>query len=182
MGQKMKLLGGSIRGMRVLSEQKAYHIRFTYDSMSVGTDAPEKMYLARKKDEWDLKEDGRGSDFVEMWFDSRHELYEPAFIANFEKYSKIKLDDRKAPYTLIVKTYNTEGGWNAGLTGHQAEISGEFWVVESADKSKVIVRVAFRNIRGQKFHGGDFEMFERIEDAYFMTAKLLGNFFREKTK
>lgn len=177
--QKMKLLSGSLKPLK---GQKSYNIIFRYDSMTVGTGVREKSYLSKKRDEWEMKEPGKGSDFVEEWFEARKRLYEPAFIEKFEYYSYLKLLDQSAKYTLIVKTINTEGGWNGGVIGHPGEISGEMWVVESADRNNVIAKILFFEFTGKFSNGGDFEMTQRIESAYEVTGRWLGDFLRRKTK
>lgn len=177
--QKMKLISGSLGPLK---GQTSYGIEFTYDSMLIGTGVRERTYLRQKKDEWELKEPGRGSDFVEQWFRDRKRLYEPAFIQKFERYSSLRLDDPAAKYTLIVKTKNTEGGWNAGVVGHPGEITGEMWVVESADKTNILAKISFFEFTGKNSTGGDFEMTQRIKSAYEITGRWLGDFLRRKTK
>lgn len=178
--QKMKLLSGSLKPLK---GQKSYNIIFNYDSMTVGGDGMmEKDYLRQKKNDWEAKEPGRGSDFVEQWFRDRARLYEPAFIKNFEHYSYLKLEDAGAPYTLIVNTRNTEGGWSIGVAGHPGEISGEMWVVESANKHQVIAKIMFFEFNGKNSSGGDFDMTQRIKGAYEVTGRWLGDFVRRKTR
>jgi hypothetical protein len=180
LGQKMKLLSGSLKPLK---GQKSYDIQFTYDSMTVGgAGMSEKSYLRQKKTDWEMKEPGRGSDFVEKWFADRERLYEPSFIKKFEHYSKLKLEDTAAKYTLLVKTKNTEGGWSAGVVGHPGEISGEMLVVESADKINVIAKILFFEFTGKVSAGGDFDMTQRIRGAYEVTGRWLGDFVRRKTK
>jgi hypothetical protein len=180
LAQKMKLLSGSLKPLK---GQKSYDIQFTYDSMTVGGDGmSEKNYLRQKKNDWEVKEPGRGSDFVEKWFFDRQRLYEPAFIKKFEHYSNLKLEDTAAKYTLIVKTKNTEGGWSVGVMGHPGEISGEMWIVDSANKSNVIAKILFFEFTGKISSGGDFDMTQRIKGAYEVTGRWLGDFVRRKTK
>jgi hypothetical protein len=180
MSQKMKLLSGSLKPLK---GEKSYDIVFNYDSMTVGGDGlPEKEYLRQKKSDWEAREPGKGSDFVEQWFSDRKRLYEPAFIKNFEHYSYLKLEDAEAKYTLIVKTRNMEGGWTIGVAGHPGEISGEMWVVESANKNNVIAKILFFEFTGKFSGGGDFDMTTRIRGAYEVTGRWLGDFVRRKTK
>jgi hypothetical protein len=180
MAQKMKLLSGSLKPLK---GEKSYNIVFNYDSMTVGGDGlSEKNYLTEKKNDWEGKEPGKGSDFVEMWFSDRKRLYEPVFIKDFEHYSYLRLADKAAKYTLIVNTRNTEGGWSIGVAGHPGEISGEMWVVESADKSSVIAKILFFEFTGKNSSGGDFDMTWRIKSAYEVTGRWLGDFVRRKTK
>lgn len=177
--QQIKLLNGDLT---VLKGQKSYNIIFRYDSMIVGVDTPEKRYLNEKERLWDAKEQDKGFAFVQMWFNARTDLYEPEFKKNFSKYSGAKLDDQNAPYTLIVKTIRTEGGWNGGLINSPAEIDGILWVVDSKNKSTVVAKIVFYNFRGQAARGGDFEMPYRIRDAYTRAGGGLGDFLKRKSK
>jgi hypothetical protein len=127
LAQKLKFIGGSMDGLK---EQKTYDIKFRYDSMLVGADIPEKVYLADKRKQWEMKQEGQGSEFVHLWFEDRKELYQPSFIENFEKYAKVKIGDKHSKYTLIVKTKHTEGGWSAGILNCPAIIDGEMWIVD----------------------------------------------------
>jgi hypothetical protein len=177
--QRIKLASGSLNGLKA---QKSYDVKFTYDSMIVGESMPEREYLQKKKKEWEQKEPGKGSAFVNQWFDDREILYEPAFRKNFEKYSKVRLGDKGAPYTLILKTKRTEGGWDVGVMGHPGEIDGELWIVATADPARVIAKIHFHELPGKNSDGGDFKMTTRIQSAYEIAGKGLADFIRRKSR
>jgi hypothetical protein len=177
--QKVKLLSGRLSQVK---GEKEFNIRFSYDSMIVGSAKNETEYLKEKKEAWELKEEGRGILFVKSWFDDREKLYAPAFIKHFENYSRVKLKPENSRYTLIIKTKRTEGGWDAGVMGMPGEIDGEMWIVESSDFSKTIAKVGFYNFKGSTFYGGDFEMTKRIQSAYVLVGKVLGDYLRKKSK
>jgi hypothetical protein len=176
--QKKKLLQGTLDGLKGV---KSYDIKFTYDSMVVGIDTPENQYLRTKKKEWDERDPGKGSAFLNEWFDGRQLQYEPTFIKNFETYSQVTLNDKSATYTMILKTTRTEAGWYAGVLAHPGEIDGELWIVESADPSKVIAKIGFYGFVG-KTSRDDIDMSDRIETAYEMAGKGLGDFFKRKAR
>jgi hypothetical protein len=171
--QKMKIIQGSLQGLK---DQASYDIKFSYDSMVVGRGIPENEYLDNVSARWEVKEPGKGPAFVKMWFDDRERLYEPEFVKYFENHSKIKLNDKDATYTLLLKTNSTEGGWDLGIEGSVAIIAGELWIVESADHSKVKARIRIRDSQGKDNHGGDFDMTTRIKSAYASAGKWLGIF------
>ena len=179
--QRMKLLSGSLKDLK---GQTSYDVQFKYDGMLVGRGIPEKTYLDGLKTRWEEKEPGKGkgSSLVNKWFDDRKVRYEPAFIKNFEQYSKVKLNDKNAKYTLLLKTMITEGGWDIGIEGGGGIIAGELWIVESADSNKVVTKINFYDSRGIDKNGGDFEMTTRIKSAYAITGKWLGIFYRKKSK
>jgi hypothetical protein len=177
--QKRELVYGSLNGMKA---QKSYAITFTYDSMFVGMQIPEEVYLETKRKAWDDKEPGKGADFITQWYNGRQKLYEPAFIKSFEKFSLLKLNDKDAKYTMILKTSYVEAGWNIGVVDHAGEIGGELWIVESADTSKIVAIITLFECLGTDSYGGDFEMPRRIQSAYASAGKWLGEFIRRKAK
>jgi len=181
LAQRVKLLAGSLKSLK---GQKSFNIVFRYDSMLVGMadPRPEKVFLSEVKSRWDEREPGKGSDFIQEWFEDRKLLYEPAFIQHFKQYAKVELPDPQAPYTLIVKTKHTEGGWFGGVLAHPGEIDGEIWVVASADPSKVVARIGFYKFTGKIQYPGDFEMTTRIQSAYAIAGKGLGDFVKRKSK
>jgi hypothetical protein len=172
----MRVLAGNMKSLKPLRKEKSYNVVFSYDSMLVGRDIPETEFLAQKKEVWEVKEPGKGAEFEKMWFEDRKQSYEPTFIRNFEKFAYVKVD-AAAKYTLIIKTIRTEGGWNFGVAQSPAMLDLELWVVETADQNKMIVRIEFPEIKGRKYQGGDFEMTQRINDAYLYASKALGDFF-----
>ena len=179
--QSMKLLAGSLKSLK---GQQSYNITFRYDSMLVGMaePKPEKVFLAEVKNRWEEREPGRGSDVIQEWFEDRKLLYEPAFIQQFKQYAKVELPDPQAAYTLIVKTKHTEGGWFGGVLAHPGQIDGEVWIVETADQSKVVARIGFYKFTGKIQYPGDFEMTTRIQSAYSIAGKGLGDYVKRKSK
>lgn len=177
--QKMRIISGDLIGLKGI---KSYNIKFSYDSLTIGTGIPEQTYLADIKERWEQREPGQGVYFVEVWFSDRKERYEPNFVKNFERFSATKLRDSTAKYTLLVKTKHTEGGWSVGILSNPGGIDGELWIVESADNSKVKARIGFYKFYGSDFSGTDFEMTNRINSAYALAGKGLGYFVKGKSK
>ncbi len=175
--QERKLISGSLNGLK---GEKSFDILFTYDSLHVGDYVPESQYLAQKNRDWELKEPGKGPAFVAQWFDDRQKLYEPAFIKGFATFNKVKLKDKNAKYTLLVKTKRMEGEWHVGIASNPVEIDGELWIVESADHRIVIAKIVFFEVLGKVGYGGDFDMTRRIQSAYEFAGKLLGDFLKRK--
>lgn len=179
LAQKPKLISGSLEP---LQGQKSYGVvSFDYDSIIIGRDIPENIFLLKKEKNWNEKEPGKGDAFIKKWFDDRTRLYEPAFISNFQKNSSIKLEDPAAKYALILKTTRIEGGWDVFAWDHAGEIDAILFIVESSDHSKVIATIGFPNIVGKAHPAGDFEMTNRIKDAYVYAGKGFGFFLKKKT-
>lgn len=178
------VLEGSVKDLKTLEGQTSYNLVYRYDDMIVGIEDSEAAYLAKKKQAHELKApgSGNGEKFEKMWFAARKDMYEPTFTRNFPTFAKIKVGDAGAKYTLILKTTRTEGGWNAGVTRKNAEVDVELWIVETADNSKVLAKIEFLNVKGTKSNGNDFEMAERIQDAYLYASKAVGDYFSQKTE
>jgi hypothetical protein len=178
--QKMTLVSGNLKEFKDVS---SFDIKFEYDSMTIGpSEIPEEEYLKTKSARWEEREPGKGKVFRKMWFESRERLYEPAFIKNFEEATLKKLGDKNAKYTLLLKTRNTEGGFDIGVHGKDGVLGGELLIVESSDNSKVKAKIHFYDARGTNSTGGDFNMDSRIKSAYDAAGKWLGIFFKRKSK
>ena len=85
-------------------------------------------------------------------------------------------------YTLIFKTTYTEPGWNIYIKKKNAEIDGEAWVVETANRSNVICKMSVLNCPGRSFGGNDWDTGERIQESYAVAGKGLGKFIKKETK
>jgi hypothetical protein len=168
--QKRKLLYGD---RDVLQGVKSYDIKFTYDSMLVGITTPEDQYLRTKKKEWDERKLGKGTAFINEWFDGRQLQYEPTFIKTFETYSRVKLNDKNSKYMMVLKPKRTGAGWYAGVLAHPGEIDGELWIVESADQSNVVAKIGFYGFVG-KTTRGDVDLSDRIETGLRDGRKRIG--------
>lgn len=65
---------------------------------------------------------------------------------------------------------------------HPGEIDGELLIIEPANHNKVIAKVGFYNFKGNNVFGGDFEMTARIQSAYALAGKDLGDFLKRKSR
>lgn len=61
-------------------------------------------------------------------------------------------------YTLIFKTDFTEPGFNVGVMRKNAVISGEAWIVETANKDHIIAKISVDKALGRTFGGYDFDI------------------------
>jgi hypothetical protein len=159
--------------MKPLKGESSVNTEYTYDSLIVGTEKTEKDYISEKKKAWDLKEGGKGDDFEQMWFAERKTRYEPTFDHYLYKTAGVAVNKGNPTYTFIIKTRRTEPGWNVGVAAKAGEIDVEVWLVESADKSKVLAKIILLNQAGDNARGGDFEMGMRLQEAYMEAAKSL---------
>jgi hypothetical protein len=176
--QKIKLVEGDLSPLK---GQTTINVEFTYDHMSVGKYKNEEEYIAAKTEEYNKKEPGKGDTWAKHWTDDRSARFEPKFIELYEKYSEMDVRSQKdAKYTLIVHTVSTEPGFNVGIVRKNSEIDVEVLLVETADKSKVLAKLAINNIPGRDAFGYDFDTGERISEAYEKCGKAVGKFVKDK--
>jgi hypothetical protein len=178
-GQKIKVVEGDLS---ILKGQKGVNTEFTYDNMSVGKFADEADYIAKKKEDYDKKEPGRGDKWEEAWISDRKERFEPQFRELFSKYSEMTTVDENAPYTLIFKTVKTEPGWNIGISRSPAFIDAEVWITETQNPNKVLAKVTITKSPGRDAMGYDYETGARLQEAYAKAGKELGAYIRKQTK
>jgi hypothetical protein len=194
--QKVKLEDGDLSPLK---SEKTIAFVFTYDSMMIGSNGhghppgpphppgpghsnkqvTEAEYVAKHTEDYNKKSPGKGDEWAKAWKDDRETIYEPAFTKEFEKYGGLQ-PDPKSKYTLIFKTTNTEPGFNVGFMRHNAEISGEAWIVETANKSHVIAKVSVLNAPGGNFFENDYATDERIGTAYSEAGRGLGYYIKGK--
>lgn len=171
MAQKVKLIEGSLsplKGQSVISTE------FTYDNMTIGKDGlTEEDYIKRKKTDYEEKEKGRGEKWEKAWVADRKERFEPRFNALFEKHGEVSTSG-ESKYTIIFNTTRTEPGWNVGVMRVPARIDAEAWVVETADRSKIIAKISVTNAPGRDAAGFDFDTGYRLQEAYAKSGKEIG--------
>lgn len=173
--QRIKLVEGNLSALK--SEQKI-NIEYTYDNMRVGKFDKEEEYINDKKASLNKKEAGRGDTWAKAWVTDRESRFEPKFNELFEKSSGMTIS-KDAKYTLIFKTISTEPGYNIAISRKNAEINAEVWIVETANKNKVVAKATVQKAVGRTFGGYDFDTGERLSEAYADAGKALGRFIKE---
>lgn len=178
--QKVRVLDGSIDALKGVSK---LNVQFDYSKMGVGKFETEDEYIAKKKEDYNKKEQGRGDDWHRAWKADRKNRFEPQFKELFVKYCDINIGDYpQEKYTLIFKTTFTEPGFNIYVTRKYAEIDGEAWIVETANPSNVIAKISVQNCPGRTYGGNDYDTGERIQEAYAVAGKGLGKFLDKELK
>jgi hypothetical protein len=172
--QKIKVIQGDLAVLKGLDKM---NVDYDYSEMSVGKFKTEKEYIAKKKEDYNKKEEGKGDAWEKDWIADRTERYAPQFEELFNKNSDFKVGDyASAKYTLIVKTTFTEPGFNIAITRKNAEIRGEILVVETANRSNVVLKLSFDKALGRSFGGYDYDTGFRIQEAYADLGKALGKY------
>lgn len=178
--QRIRLTEGDLSPLR---NEKKINTEFTYEHMSVGKFDSEADYIAKKKDDYNKKEPGKGDQWAKDWVSDRHHLFEPKFIDLFEKETDINVSSaHDAKYTLIYKTTSMEPGYNIYISRKNAETDAEVWIVETANPSKVIAKITVENAKGRTFGGNDYETGVRLAECYADAGKYLGKFIRKQLK
>lgn len=177
LAQKFDFIEGNLEALK---GQTIISTEITFDNVIVGAGFPEKKFIADKKELWEIKEPGKGDEWEQMWYAGQQKYYNRAFRKGLPKYLRITPTD-EAAYTIILKTTQIEPGWNGGVIGGVAWLNAQAWIVDSSDKTKVIAKIQLPVCKGHDSHGGDFEMSERILQAYETAGKLLGWFIRKNT-
>ena len=110
--QKIKLVEGSLDAVKT---ESSIGIEYTYDSMKVGKFDKEADYVAKKTEDYNKKEEGKGDTWAKAWVDDRQYKFEPKFEELFTEYSG-KTKSKNAKYILVFKTIFTEPGYNVGIS------------------------------------------------------------------
>lgn len=173
--QKIKVTEGNIEALK---KEQTLNFEFTYDNMKVGKFDKEEDYVTQKKDEYNKKEAGRGDTWAKDWIDDRHNKFEPKFEELFAKYG-MKTQNKDAKYTLIFKTTFTEPGYNNGVWRKPAQVDGDVWIVETANRNNVIAKLTIEKCIGTIYGGFDFDTGVRIMESYAKAGKELGKYLTE---
>ena len=178
--QKLKVIEGDLS---VLKGQTSVKTEFTYDNMTVTTkNVPEAEFISTKKAEYEKKEAGRGDKFATAWVEDRPNRFEPQFRELFAKHSEMTTAGDNAKYTLIFHTTHTETGYNIGISKRPAYIDGEAWLVETANKDKVVAKMTIDNVPGSQFGGYDYDTGTRLAECYAKAGKDIGKLFAKSAK
>jgi len=177
--QKIKLIEGDLSSLK---GETTLGAKFLYDNMSVGKFDKEADYVAKKTDEYNKKEPGKGDTWAKSWVSDRERSFEPKFVELFERETEMTVSRKKpAKYTLIFKTLHTEPGYNVGIMRGNAYIDAEIWIVETAS-DKVIAKISLQKAPGRSYGGYDFDTGGRIAECYADAGKYVGKFIKKKSK
>lgn len=169
-----------------LKSSPSINIEYDYSEMGVGKFKTEEEYIAKKVDEYNKEEAGRGDKWKESWTNSRERVYHPKFEELFNKYAeksgvKGERNNSDAKYTLIVKTTFTEPGFNIGITSKPAAINVEYIFVETGS-TKVLAKFTQAKIPGSQAMGMDFDTSTRISESYAKAGKMFGAYLSKNLK
>ncbi|HEX5026071.1 MAG TPA: hypothetical protein VFV68_12405 [Agriterribacter sp.] len=173
--QHIRVVEGKIPDIK---NEKSVNTEFTYENIGVGKFDKEADYVKAKTEEYNKKEPGKGDSWAIKWVEDRKLRYEPKFNELFTKYSNLTIDNN-AKYTIIFHTVFIEPGFNIGISRKNAFINGEAFIVETADKTKVIAKLSIDKAPGNAYWGNDFDTGERLSETYATAGKALGKFLSQ---
>lgn len=166
-----------------LAGQSEINVEYTYDHMKVGEFDKEEDYIAKKREEYNKKEAGRGDNWAKAWVADRENRFEPKFNELFHDASGITAGGSpKSKYTMIVHTVFTEPGFNVGIVRKNAKIDLVIDIVETANREKKVASLTVDKALGRTFGGFDFDTGLRISEAYADAGKALGKYIRKEIK
>ena len=173
--RKAKLLEGSLDELKGV---KKINVQFNYDHVTVSNDnIPEEEYIEKRKTELNEKEARKGDSWARMWKDNRARKYEISFRNQFNRDAKIRCGAfPEEKYTMIFKTTNIEPGYNIVMSKRPSRLTGEAWIVETANPEKVICKLLVENCPGS-MPGADIDDSERLRYSYIVAADMLQAYF-----
>lgn len=159
----------------ILKNEKTLNVQFSYDKMKVGKLDSEQKYTDKRVNEYDTKEQGKGTEWLAEWNENK-KFWEKSFIERFnndlsKKGVKMGLNQNDAKYILLINPLFLEIGWNALLISQCAEIDLEILVFQADDIENQKARILIEN----GFGVNETEK-ERIAGAYKSAARNLVKF------
>ena len=171
--QKLKLTKGNLAPLK---NEKEILIEFDYSNFSVGKFKNEADYKAKKIEEYNKKEAGRGDKWSEAWEKDKEERFPKKFIELYNKgtqYASVNSSASSAKYKLIVETKFIEPGYNIGIDKRPASTNMIARFVEVDNPSNVVAEITITGAPGSQVMGYDFDSGTRISECYAISAKKL---------
>jgi len=177
--QKIKVTGDFAQ----LKGQTSLNVEYVYDNLKVGKKTEEE-YIKGKVADYNADEPGKGDTWLVNWKNDREDHFKPKFEELMNKYlgeKGIKVgDDPAAKYSVIVKTHMIEPGFNAGVMRVSASIDVDISFVETTNKSTDLANVSMLKVPGSDVWGYDFDVAQRISEAYAKCGKELAKVMLKK--
>lgn len=179
--QKIALKSGSVNALK---GEQTLLVQYDYSNLSVGKFDKEEDYIAKKVQDYNEDEAGKGEKWEESWKADRAARFEPKFEQLFNENSdNMKVDPKSSDtkFKILVHTTFIEPGFNVGVTRRPAFINTEIIFTELAT-GKEIALVTVQNCPGRDAMGFDYDTGYRIEEAYAKLGKSLAGFLKKQIK
>jgi len=179
--QKIALKSGSVDPLK---GQQTILVKYDYSNLSVGKYDKEDDYVAKKVEDYNKGEAGKGEKWKEAWVTDRASRYEPKFELLFNETAqgmKSEKASSDAKYEMLVHTVFIEPGFNIGVTRKPAYINVEISFKEIAS-GKDIAMMTVQNCPGRDVMGFDYDTGYRIEEAFAKLGKSTAAFLNKQLK
>lgn len=168
---------GAVKGQKMLAT-------FDYSGMAVGKFDKEEDYIAKKMEDYNKDEAGKGDKWAASWKGDRERRYEPKFEELFNKYGEKPgvsafRSATDAKYEVNIHTIFTEPGFNVGVMRKPAYIDAIVTFKDRASGEEIAV-LKVDNVPGMDAMGYDFDTGVRIEESYAKLGKALANFIAKQ--
>lgn len=168
-----------------LKSEKKIQLIFDYSNFRVG-DMSEADYVAKRVNEYNAKEPGKGEEWKKGWEGARKSRFQPKFTELFNEQLEGKMvasenaDDAK--YTLVVKVTFLEPGFNVGVMKKPAYADFEYTISEKLNAEKPKCVLLLDKVTGSQFGGYDFDIGSRVAESFALSGKILGKYFDKELK
>ena len=156
--------------LKCLKGQEFVNVQFTYHHMTVGK-MTEQAYVDKKVSEYNQKEAGKGDNWFTMWEGDKNSVYPASFCDLMDKHSKVKTSKNEQAYTVEVNTDFFEPGFNIGIAKQNAFISVTIKIYANANPEKVLATVTITKAPGRTVGGNDYQVSDRVSEAYAKAGK-----------
>lgn len=180
--QKLKLTKGSLAPLK---SEKEVLVEFDYSSFAVGKFKNESDYKAKKVEEYNKKEPGRGDKWSESWDNDKIKRFPSKFIEVYNKYAKgfkVSENTTSARYKMVVVLTFLEPGYNVGVSSQPASANFIIRYYEIENPDKLVAEISAVGAPGATAMGMDFDTGLRISECYAITAKRLTALTAKLTK
>ncbi|MGK4568445.1 hypothetical protein [Flavobacterium sp. 3HN19-14] len=161
-----------------LKDQKEINVEFDYSKVTILKDKKtEAQYVEDRAKELNDKNKGVGDTWKKKWASAKELIWNPKFLELMNTiFSKEKKDVTfnegltSAKYTVIVEVVWIYPGWDAAVMKQPAKVTTNLKVVETKNKSNVLVEVTSENAPGDQW-GNNFSNESRVGEGFAKTGK-----------
>lgn len=172
-----------------LKDVKEVNVEFTYDNLKLMKENFSDVdYVKGRVADLNEKGKGVGETWKKKWYASRELAFEPKFLELINTVLTKKKQDlnfqedlKSAKYTLIVDAVWIYPGYNVVMVKQGAKVSTNLKIVETANRSNVVLEITSEKAPGDVF-GGSFSNEDRIGEGYAKTGKSLAGLILKKLK
>ncbi len=183
--QKTKIESGDFKFLAGVNE---VNVEFDYSNLKLMKEnLTEVQYVANRTTELNEKK-GVGDIWKKKWQGSKEMIWNPKFlelinVVSSKEKTNISFQENlsSAKYTLIVEVVWIYPGWDAGVMKQPAKVTTNLKIVETANRSNVLVVMSSENAPGDQW-GNNYSNENRIGEGFAKTAKTLAKIIAKQIK